>query len=95
MLLAAAQVKVTNPLAVADYAAAGIKYIPETEETIAQLGHLADDSVLMNFDQGVMLGADDFVDPTLAFGDPGAHGTGVCGRLRRPLLQEPQYSILA
>lgn len=66
------QVSIENPLAVADYSwQYGVSAIPETEEAIADMGHLADESVLVNFEQGVVLGAEDFVDPTLAFGDPG------------------------
>ena len=60
-----------NPLAVADYHAMGVRHIPETEEAIAAMGHLADDSVLLQLEQGVELGQEDFVDPTLMFGDEG------------------------
>jgi hypothetical protein len=71
-------VSVENPLAVSDYSwQYGVSAIPETEEAIAAMGHLADESVLVNFEQGVALGAADFVDPTLAFGDPGGGEGGL------------------
>lgn len=70
------QAEILNPLAVADYHAMGVRHIMETEEAIAAMGHLADDSVLLQLEQGVELGQEDFVDPTLMFGDEGEGGGG-------------------
>ncbi|KAF8060060.1 hypothetical protein HT031_004999 [Scenedesmus sp. PABB004] len=64
---------VLNPLLPADYAAAGVRAVPDTEEFLAAIGHLATEDEIGALSAGVALGEADFADPGLVFED--ADGT--------------------
>lgn len=60
-----------NPLLPADLPRAGSRAIPDTEEFLSSIGHMAARDELLALAPGVELGERDFVDPSLVFEDDG------------------------
>jgi hypothetical protein len=60
-----------NPLLPADFHAGGVHAVPETEDFIASIGHLATEDEILHLQSEVELSEKDFVDPTLVFEDRG------------------------
>lgn len=60
-----------NPLLPADFHGSGVHAVPETEDFIASIGHLATEDEILHLQSEVELSEKDFVDPTLVFEDRG------------------------
>lgn len=60
-----------NPLLPADFNAGGVHAVPETEDFIKAIGHLATEDEILHLQSEVELAEKDFVDPTLVFEDGG------------------------
>lgn len=59
-----------------DYAEQGARAIPETEEFLEEIGHLATEDEIMHLqDRTITLEERDFVDPGLVFEDNGKERT--------------------
>lgn len=66
------QVKILNPLVPVDFAESAIRAIPDTEDFISDIGHMATEDEIMHLqNKEVTLEEKDFVDPTLVFEDNG------------------------
>uniref|UniRef100_A0A383WNE2 Uncharacterized protein n=1 Tax=Tetradesmus obliquus TaxID=3088 RepID=A0A383WNE2_TETOB len=63
------KVAVMNPLLPADFNAGGVHAVPETEDFIKAIGHLATEDEILHLQSEVELAEKDFVDPTLVFED--------------------------
>ncbi|KAF6258366.1 hypothetical protein COO60DRAFT_1126344 [Scenedesmus sp. NREL 46B-D3] len=63
------KVAVMNPLLPADFHGSGVHAVPETEDFIASIGHLATENEILHLQSEVELSEKDFVDPTLVFED--------------------------
>jgi hypothetical protein len=60
-----------NPLLPADFQDSRVHAVPETEDFIAAIGHLATEDEILHLQSEVELSEKDFVDPTLVFEDRG------------------------
>jgi hypothetical protein len=60
-----------NPLLPADFQDSRVHTVPETEDFIASIGHLATEDEILHLQSEVELSEKDFVDPTLVFEDRG------------------------
>jgi hypothetical protein len=60
-----------NPLLPADLQDFRVHDVPETEDFIASIGHLATEDEILHLQGAVELSEKDFVDPTLVFEDAG------------------------